>query len=475
MALKFKVQGLGKIENAEINISPLTVITGPNGTGKSFFTKLAYSIFRVIEESSKYERIHHYISSDLQSISNLKERIDFENEHLSFLLKVEEKYKEVKNLIDSSPNGKIDDPVTLNKIKIVIDSLSQYFDKKVDNPFLTQIIHIDSINSYLKDKGMYSSSELDLFHSLLKTIGCGYGCITIFTLDNIMPYNHIVNSCLIDEIKENFQVPMVEDLQALNSDNIKISLENHFDLKISSEKPSISITPKNLGFFKMKPSSVFFESPAYWRVREALLDAKRRSSNDFLTGVPKYFFDLDSSLGKKSKVESELLHVYESIKAELMGEFIFESGNISFKDASSNKNISKNLVSFGMTNLGMLNALIRNNVIKKGSYVFIDEPETNLHPDWQVLMIQSLVALSKAGVNVIITTHSTEILKYIEVSFSKVKEEESVEKVKELLSVNYLDTDGTSFEFDSECPIEQTKEALATLSSPFFNLYMEGK
>ena len=127
-----------------------------------------------------------------------------------------------------------------------------------------------------------------------------------------------------------------------------------------------------------------------------------------------------------------------------------------------------------MTNLGMLNALIKNNVIKKGSYVFIDEPETNLHPDWQVLMIQSLVLLSKAGVNVIITTHSTEILKYIEVTFSKIKAEEGEDKVKELLSINYLDTDGTSLEFDSECPIEQTKEALSELSSPFFNLYMEG-
>jgi predicted ATP-dependent endonuclease of OLD family len=42
-----------------------------------------------------------------------------------------------------------------------------------------------------------------------------------------------------------------------------------------------------------------------------------------------------------------------------------------------------------MTNLGMIQALLKNNVINEGSFVFFDEPETNLHPAWQVFKVSS--------------------------------------------------------------------------------------
>jgi hypothetical protein len=42
-------------------------------------------------------------------------------------------------------------------------------------------------------------------------------------------------------------------------------------------------------------------------------------------------------------------------------EFIFENGRLSFVD-DSGRSVDKNLISFGMTNLGMIQALLKNNV-----------------------------------------------------------------------------------------------------------------
>jgi predicted ATPase len=88
------------------------------------------------------------------------------------------------------------------------------------------------------------------------------------------------------------------------------------------------------------------------------------------------------------------------LKTEIGGKFIFESGRLSFVD-DSGRSVDKNLISFGMTNLGMIQALLKNNVINEGSFVFFDEPETNLHPAWQVVLTKVLIKLAESGVNVV--------------------------------------------------------------------------
>ena len=458
MALQFRVQGLGKIEDAEINISPLTVITGPNGTGKSFFTKMIYSIFRMIEDISLLEVISERCKK-LESVYS-KAEIDESTENLSSIKHCLDISRRLDNEISNMATIKINEVEKIERLSNIINEFEPHIEiykDSEDSGLNLSFSNVNKESSMHKESIEFMESITLYIVSFLTSFSTGYEVLLAYDLE--------------DEIKENFQIESIKELINRDSEKIEISLEGLFNISFN-DSTTISIPPESINFFKDKPNSIFFESPAYWRVRDALVDAKLKSGDNYLSGVPKYFFDLDSDLRKKSKIESELLPIHEKIKSNLLGEFIFESGNISFEDDELGRKISKNLVSFGMTNLGMVNALIKNNVIKKGSYVFIDEPETNLHPDWQVLMIQSLVSLSKAGVNVIITTHSTEILKYIEVSFTKLKEEEGGEKVKELLSVNFLDTDGTSWDFDSACPIDQTKEALAELSSSFMNLYM---
>lgn len=463
MALKFKVKGLGKIEDGEFNINPLTVITGPNGTGKSFFTKMIYSIFRMIEDISLSEEVNYLLNDIIDTYQKQNkiredEKIN-KNDEIESLIPL---IKEIKSIaLDFNYNNQDDCLIKISKlikdtIKIDITESPESWGGFINKEFSTS----DEENMPYSKVINSSSSRLNL--------GIIYMFMILNPNSSKVAYEHLLQKSLGNEIKDNFQIA---DINEIKNDEISIVSDELFNIVINND---VITQINNIDFFKNRPTSVFFESPAYWRVRDALVEAKMKSGTEYLSGVPKYFFDLDSALRKKSKVESELLSVYENIKDELSGEFIFEGGNISFNDHLSDTKISKNLVSFGTTNLGMLNALIKNNVIKKGSYVFIDEPETNLHPDWQVLMIKSLTTLAEMGVNVIITTHSTDILKYIEVYFDKyTKSEEGKEQLKELLSINYIDTDGTTLEFDSECPHDQVKEALLELSSPFFNLYME--
>ena len=48
MAFKVKIKNIGKLEDAEVSIGQFTVFAGPNNTGKSFVSKLLYSLFNAM-------------------------------------------------------------------------------------------------------------------------------------------------------------------------------------------------------------------------------------------------------------------------------------------------------------------------------------------------------------------------------------------------------------------------------------------
>ncbi|MBQ2654619.1 MAG: ATP-binding protein [Methanobrevibacter sp.] len=51
--------------------------------------------------------------------------------------------------------------------------------------------------------------------------------------------------------------------------------------------------------------------------------------------------------------------------------------------------------SAGIKQIGVIQILLENNSLKEDSFLFIDEPESNLHPDWQIKFAEILVLLTK--------------------------------------------------------------------------------
>jgi predicted ATPase len=65
----------------------------------------------------------------------------------------------------------------------------------------------------------------------------------------------------------------------------------------------------------------------------------------------------------------------------------------------------------GIKKIGILSTLINNGVINSGTILFLDEPETALHPAAQRDLVKILYKISKLlGVQVFIATHSYYII-----------------------------------------------------------------
>ena len=54
-----------------------------------------------------------------------------------------------------------------------------------------------------------------------------------------------------------------------------------------------------------------------------------------------------------------------------------------------------NLSSSGIKKIGIIEILLQNGSLKENSFLIIDEPESNLHPDWQIKFAKILTILSK--------------------------------------------------------------------------------
>lgn len=65
----------------------------------------------------------------------------------------------------------------------------------------------------------------------------------------------------------------------------------------------------------------------------------------------------------------------------------------------------------GVKKIGILATLIRNRNLGRGSILFIDEPESNLHPSAIMKLMEMLSDLTRAGVQVFMATHNYFVLK----------------------------------------------------------------
>jgi len=84
--------------------------------------------------------------------------------------------------------------------------------------------------------------------------------------------------------------------------------------------------------------------------------------------------------------------------------FIFKKGKTEF---------SMPLTAEGIKKIGILTALIKNRKLRKNTLLFMDEPETALHPKAVRNLAEMIVLMGKAGVQIFITTHNYFLIKQL--------------------------------------------------------------
>lgn len=464
MKVDIHIKNFGKIRDAQIAVRPFTVIAGVNSSGKSFISRALYSLFNNINKD-------HFFLEVSESISSITDVLNYSS-HL---------------LIRSQPTSHINN---LNSdLHHIFQQASRYLHRYPDVGFFEQGYLYRNISISLKSLDRIFESILSETQDKKKYLD--YNDTIVYTrhkvrrlINSLSKYDYVMSNRLSSEIKdsllENFQVRGINDLKNSRYPNEETSFDisNLGHVIFENDSLSSRFSVDGLVEYKNLRNVAFIESPMYWKLK-SVLESRRNdiefrnnanfNKSEILTGVPQHFFDLVDLLEEKFKSNENDIPIdcFSQINEQLDGELdISESGDIVFKDNGSGKELGLHSTATGIANLGIISLLIKKGIINKGSFLFIDEPESNLHPAWQGVMVDTLYKLSLCGVNVVVTTHSLDMMQKIENIISNSHESD------DHFAINILNDSGLSIENESPLfkKVAVIKEELGT---PFYDSYID--
>jgi len=143
--------------------------------------------------------------------------------------------------------------------------------------------------------------------------------------------------------------------------------------------------------------------------------------NLHMPGFDDTYLDLIRALvipTQKGNISEELKDVNKRLEDLFEGQieqqsdddFLFKKGNTEFPIQ---------LTAEGVKKIGILTTLIRNRQLNANSVLFLDEPETTLHPEATRELVEMLMLMAKAGIQIFIATHNYFVLKQIYLSSRK--------------------------------------------------------
>jgi len=240
-------------------VAPLTVLTGVNATGKSFFNKTFYSILKTINKNV----LHDSITENIKLLSFFLEM--FEKE----LTRKGKKDKKQTDIFKKILKNITEQLVIIESVNIWL------YMKKIAELSTKYLADISIFENYLK-----GLKKLQKFKSVKKTTE--YILIELKILkeeltDTTGQYSSILGKKLHQELQENFQISDISELITPSNNNCEIISD---DIKFNiSTKENIAFTIGHKFIDEVFDFSrvVFFESPSYWRVMHVLNSAKKQN------------------------------------------------------------------------------------------------------------------------------------------------------------------------------------------------------
>ncbi len=385
--INIKINDFGPINEADINLNKINVVGGNNATGKSTTSKLLYCFLK----------------------SNMEDRIDFALEHsrlhidalinnIYLALHVNQPefvyLKDVRGFGMTNDNDKV---IPFNELRVeekfhqIQIDYNRYFDENNDNERI---------------KGMIK--EID---DILTTIHLEEDKLTVLLLKDFLSSEF--NS---KNLKFNSRFNGI-----VNDDefNIEVNLkDNDFD---SDDAFSAN------GYFSSQDviyidTFSFFETHTPWRT-----DYHHAG---YITKI--LMFDNQEDLEKIT--DEKLLYVIQKIKEIINGDITFVNNKFTFIqdetkdfDSLNNNSFAITDAASGIKQIAIIQLLLSNGELKPNSFLIFDEPEVNLHPDWQFKFAEILVLLAKElNITIYLNSHSPLFIEAMDVFSETYEFEDSI-------------------------------------------------
>lgn len=355
--MRLYLKDFGPINEAKINIGRINVVGGQNATGKSTTSKILYSFLRA--NSSRRQEITYG----------------------ALVNKIKDESRFIQGYIHShSEDSNVNFRDLLRKLSVNsdLDDIIDVFDEIKDR--------IDSVN-ILDDFKEEIYKRTDKIDDLISRVEKNQNPLYISIMRKLL--------------KDEFSTTDFDGIFCIKG-NFK---DSPYGFTINFKDGDFN----NDDIFQSK--GWFLLNDVYYIDSYTLLDLNQKLGLDdsehakFLNKNLRKDADESGDLFDE-EINKDSIKLEKEINELINGEFVFEKGELSYIPENGTPCLMKNTAS-GIKQIGIIQLLIANRKLKDNSFLIMDEPEVNLHPEWQVKFAGVLVLLVKSlNVSIYINTHS---------------------------------------------------------------------
>lgn len=219
---------------------------------------------------------------------------------------------------------------------------------------------------------------------------------------------------LSDKLYWMFQTPSLGELVKKGESTLAFSMRSDNDETFSFSFGASTIknvTTLNSTFEPKPDNTIFLPAKEILSLRDVILEARE---NFTAFGFDDAYYDLAKALRptKKGRNVKSFANARKELGEAIGGRIAYdEKQNAWFFYGEKNKKFDLSITSEGIKKISILDALLGNHYLAKGSVVIIDEAEANLHPEMISKFMDIVYMLAKGGLQFFISTHSYFVLK----------------------------------------------------------------
>ena len=389
--VEISVRNFGPIAEADLDLRPLTVFVGPSNTGKTYLSVLIYALHQVFEDFLVFPSQHilRCLAYDLASDS------------------LEDSIKLAEGRLEALKRPKKRPPLKFSD--------------------LSQEVHKE-IQSYLKDSKNYVHSletelkrcfDLDSVSGLIRSVEGQSDEITISLI--VSEHHQNLWSFKMGATQSGITIDeqVLENTVILPKNFIPLVPQIYFDdiAEVLSRHPRSMDKPCYLPAARsgIMQSHRVIASALVRRSTHAGLETLEIPT---LSGVVADFMEQLILYKKRVNLDDGISHIANALESSVLdGQIITKSSptgypEFLYRPQNTEQDIRLTRSSSMVSELAPLVLFIRG-LIRPGDTLIIEEPEAHLHPAAQTQMAATLARLVRAGVRVIVTTHSDFMLQEI--------------------------------------------------------------
>jgi len=186
-----------------------------------------------------------------------------------------------------------------------------------------------------------------------------------------------------------------------------------YNIKLNNLEIKYDYSTLAIDFNSSKPikrvNTIFVETPLILEFKKFMNHEKGKTPYH----IESLLNILDTDYSFIDKEQEEFIKSFRAKSQAIIGGDIESSGDSFVFNRKDDKNYDILNASSGIKSIGLLQYLVTNKALKKGSVLFWEEPEVHLHPEWQLRMVELFIELMNAGVKIVFSTHSPYMADYL--------------------------------------------------------------